>query len=110
MCFALLGVWSLFSGFVVTAQMPENPRQVDFQSRVFSPRMGVNEDPVTGSSHCGLAPYWSGVLGKRVLLGKQATRVRGGFVSMELPESAPDRVLLKGEAVISLRGHLETAP
>lgn len=90
--------------------MPENPNQADFQSRVFGPRVGVNEDPVTGSAHCGLAAYWSKLLGKQALLGKQTTPVRGGFVAVELLAEAPDRVLLKGEAVISLRGFMETVP
>lgn len=90
--------------------MPENPEQVDFQSCVFAPRVGVNEDPVTGSAHCGLAAHWSEVLDKKALLGKQSTPVRGGFVAVELSDAPLDRVLLKGEAVISFRGFMETAP
>jgi predicted PhzF superfamily epimerase YddE/YHI9 len=68
---------------------------VDFVSRVFGPRVGVPEDPVTGSAHCTLAVHWSKRLGRDSLTGFQASK-RGGTVGMRLEG---DRVLLQGAAV-----------
>jgi PhzF family phenazine biosynthesis protein len=67
----------------------------DFVSRFFAPRAGVPEDPVTGSAHCCLGPYWAGKLGKSKLRGYQVSR-RGGFVEVEVRDN---RVLLAGDAV-----------
>lgn len=67
----------------------------DFVSRVFGPKVGIPEDPVTGSAHCALAPYWGKRLGKDVLSARQVSR-RGGNVGCELKS---DRVLLSGAAV-----------
>jgi predicted PhzF superfamily epimerase YddE/YHI9 len=77
----------------------------DVVSRFFAPASGVNEDPVTGSAHCCVGPYWSGRLGKNPLVGYQAS-ARGGVVRMEL---AGDRVRLGGQAVTVLRGELAAA-
>lgn len=74
----------------------------DFVSRFFAPAVGVPEDPVTGSAHCALAPYWAAKLGKATLRGFQAS-ARGGEVECEL---AGDRVLLRGRAVTVTRGQL----
>ena len=74
----------------------------DFVSRFFAPRLGVPEDPVTGSAHCALAPYWSAKLGKAELVGYQAS-ARGGVVRVRLQG---DRVYLGGQAVTVLRGEL----
>ncbi|MCK5127005.1 MAG: PhzF family phenazine biosynthesis protein [candidate division Zixibacteria bacterium] len=74
----------------------------DFVSRFFAPLYGINEDPVTGSAHCALAPYWANELGKTKLSAYQAS-ARGGKLSLELKG---DRVLLSGKAVITLRGKL----
>lgn len=74
----------------------------DFVSRFFAPRAGVGEDPVTGSAHCALAPYWSEKLGKDEMVGYQAS-ARGGTVRVKV---AGDRVLLRGRAVTVLRGEL----
>ncbi len=71
----------------------------DFVSRFFGPRVGVNEDPVTGSAHCCLAPYWSRKLGKDALLGYQAS-ARGGTVRVRVDGG---RVRLGGQAVTVLR-------
>lgn len=87
-------------GVIVTAASDE--RGVDFISRCFFPRLGVPEDPVTGSSHCALAPYWHGITGRAVLTGLQASR-RGGRVRCEV---AGDRVYLAGQAVTTLAGTL----
>jgi len=74
----------------------------DFVSRFFAPQVGVNEDPVTGSAHCALAPFWAERLGRVELVGYQAS-ARGGTVRVRL---AGDRVLLGGQAVTVLRGEL----
>ena len=85
-------------GVVVTAQGSE----YDFVSRFFAPAAGIPEDPVTGSAHTSLAPYWSERLGRDELVGYQAS-ARGGVVRV-VP--AGDRVYLKGNAVTVLDGEL----
>jgi len=74
----------------------------DFVSRFFAPQVGVSEDPVTGSAHCALAPYWAERLGKTRMLAYQAS-ARGGLVDVEV---AGDRVMLGGKAVTVVRGEL----
>lgn len=74
----------------------------DFVSRFFAPRYGIAEDPVTGSAHCALAPYWTKRLGKSVLRARQLSQ-RGGDVLCEL---AGDRVIISGAAVTFLEGEL----
>lgn len=74
----------------------------DFVSRFFAPAAGVNEDPVTGSAHCALAPFWSERLGKIEMTALQAS-ARSGVVHMRL---AGDRVILGGSAVTVLEGEL----
>ncbi len=74
----------------------------DFVSRFFAPGAGIPEDPVTGSAHCALAPYWAAQLGKTALTGYQAS-ARGGTVRVEV---RGERVLLGGQAVTVLRGEL----
>ena len=76
---------------------------VDFVSRAFAPRYGIPEDPVTGSAHCALAPYWAGVLGKDDLRAFQVS-ARGGEVRCRI---AGDRVKLAGQAVVFLEGTIE---
>jgi PhzF family phenazine biosynthesis protein len=80
-------------GIIVTA--PSDDGVHDFVSRFFAPAAGVPEDPVTGSAHCALAPYWAARLGQARLLGYQASR-RGGTVRVE---HAGPRVRLGGQAV-----------
>lgn len=75
---------------------------VDFVSRYFAPSYGIPEDPVTGSAHCILAPYWAKRLGKAKLHARQLSE-RGGELWCEV---AGDRVLLKGKAVVTLEGSL----
>jgi PhzF family phenazine biosynthesis protein len=75
---------------------------IDFVSRFFGPALGIPEDPVTGSAHCCLGPYWAARLGKTDLIGYQAS-ARGGTVRVRL---AGDRVKLLGQAVTTLRGEL----
>ena len=85
-------------GVVVTARGAEH----DFVSRCFFPKLGVPEDPVTGSAHCQLAPYWAERLGKTRLAARQLSR-RGGQVDCELQR---ERVVLRGQAVTYLTGRI----
>jgi predicted PhzF superfamily epimerase YddE/YHI9 len=74
----------------------------DFVSRFFAPKAGVDEDPVTGSAHCSLAPFWSARLGRDDLTGLQLSR-RTGIVRVR---QRGTRVDLLGQAVTVLRGEL----
>jgi PhzF family phenazine biosynthesis protein len=87
-------------GLIATARA-ETPG-FDFVSRFFAPSVGVPEDPVCGSAHCALAPYWSGLLGKSELLGYQASP-RGGVIRVR-PQGR--RVAIGGQAVTVMRGTL----
>lgn len=87
-------------GFIVTSRSASP--HADFVSRFFAPSVGINEDPVTGSAHCPLGPFWSGRLGKTDLVGRQISD-RGGVVKVSM---AGDRVRLSGQAVTVLRGEL----
>lgn len=87
-------------GVIVTARSDRH--DYDFVSRFFAPAVGVPEDPVTGSAHCALTPYWAERLGKNVMIGYQASP-RGGFVGVALKG---DRVELTGSAVTVMRGNL----
>lgn len=77
---------------------------VDFVSRFFAPGAGIAEDPVTGSSHCTLAPYWAARLGKKQLTAKQLS-ARGGDLLCEL---RGERVAIAGQVVEYLHGEIET--
>lgn len=87
-------------GIIVTAasDLPD----FDFVSRFFAPLLGIPEDPVTGSAHCCLGPYWGEKLGKKTLAGFQCS-ARGGSVMVTL---AGDRVLLAGHAVQIVSGRV----
>jgi len=87
-------------GIIVTSRSPS--QNYDFVSRFFAPQSGVNEDPVTGSAHCCLGPFWSKRLGKEEFLAYQAS-ARGGVVRVRV---AGPRVKLGGQAVTVLRGEL----
>ncbi len=87
-------------GLIVTAK--SDVPEFDFLSRFFAPAAGINEDPVTGSAHCALAPFWAKRLGKDEMTAFQASP-RGGVVKVKL---VGDRVLLRGQAVTVLRGEL----
>ena len=76
--------------------------QVDFVSRYFAPSYGVPEDPVTGSMYCSLTPYWTKRLGKKQLRARQVSE-RGGEIWCE---AVGERVILKGAAVLTLKGSL----
>lgn len=87
-------------GVIVTARA--QTAGFDFVSRFFAPAVGIAEDPATGSSHCCLAPYWGGKLGKGEMIGYQAS-ARGGTIGVRL---AGNRVALRGQAVTIVRGEL----
>lgn len=74
----------------------------DFISRFFVPKLGINEDPVTGSAHCSLAPFWAERLGKQQFRAWQASQ-RGGSLEVQL---TGERILLLGRALTTLRGQL----
>ncbi len=89
-------------GVIVTAAAADPDRGYDFVSRFFAPAAGIPEDPVTGSAHTALAPYWSARLGRDRLTGLQVS-ARGGLVRTAV---AGDRVHLTGRAVTVLDGEL----
>jgi PhzF family phenazine biosynthesis protein len=76
--------------------------KADFVSRFFAPQSGVNEDPVTGSAHTTLTPFWSNKLNKKKLVAHQISK-RGGVLFLE---DCGDRVLISGEAVLYLQGNI----
>lgn len=90
-------------GVMVTA--PGDDGVHDFVSRFFAPAAGVDEDPVTGSAHCALAPFWAERLDRSELTGQQVS-ARGGVVRVRM---AGERVRLLGQAVTVLRGELITS-
>lgn len=96
---ARIATWPV-RGVLVTAA--GSNREVDFVSRCFFPALGVPEDPVTGSAHCALAPWWAARLGKSDLVGVQLSR-RGGRVACRV---SGDRVELRGRAWTTVRGTL----
>src|SRR5690606_23010491 len=87
-------------GIIVTARSAASG--FDFVSRFFAPRAGVPEDPVTGSAHCALTPFWSERLGKPSLTARQVSE-RGGVLRLRL---TGDRVAIAGQAVTVFRGTL----
>ncbi|KOU59881.1 oxidoreductase [Streptomyces sp. MMG1533] len=89
-------------GIIATARAEDPARGYDFVSRCFFPRIGIDEDPVTGSAHTALAPYWSERLGRPDLTGLQASP-RSGRVRTRL---RGDRTLLTGRAVTVIEGEL----
>ncbi len=87
-------------GIIVTARCEGT--EFDFVSRFFAPASGVDEDPVTGSAHCSLGPFWQARLGKSEMMALQVS-ARGGVLNVRI---AGDRVFLGGHAVTILRGEL----
>ncbi|HEV7380179.1 MAG TPA: PhzF family phenazine biosynthesis protein [Dyadobacter sp.] len=86
-------------GIIVTAAGED----VDFVSRFFAPQSGIDEDPVTGSAHTTLIPYWAEKLDKNVMTAKQLSK-RGGYLKCEL---AAERVNISGQARLYLQGEIE---
>jgi len=88
-------------GLIVTSKA--RTHGVDFVSRYFGPWVGINEDPVTGSAHCSLAPYWSPILGKTEMLAHQVS-ARGGVVKVRVEA---ERVAIAGKAVTVFSGTIQ---
>jgi len=86
------------TGIIVTAPGDD----VDFVSRFFAPQAGIDEDPVTGSAHCTLAPYWADHLDKTDLTARQVSE-RGGEIACRMVD---DRVHIAGQAVLYAKGFL----
>ncbi|MCH2182527.1 MAG: PhzF family phenazine biosynthesis protein [Mariniblastus sp.] len=91
-------------GLIVTAQTAR--AGIDFVSRFFAPAVGVDEDPVTGSAHCGLAPYWGDKLNRQTMNAYQVSP-RGGQLTLR---REGQRVFLRGAARTVFRGALEIVP
>jgi len=91
---------SVIKGIIVTTQ---GENQYDFFSRYFAPWNGINEDPVTGSAHTVLAPYWSAVTKKQKMLARQCSK-RGGDVTVTV--RSHDRIDIAGKAQVVLKGSL----
>ncbi len=89
----------LCRGLIVTAHASED---ADFVSRFFAPAFGIDEDPVTGSTHCALGDYWSQKLNKNRLIARQIS-ARGGELRVEIQA---DRTLLEGDALTTIRTQL----
>jgi PhzF family phenazine biosynthesis protein len=89
-------------GVMVTSR--SDVPEFDFISRFFAPGVGINEDPVTGSAHCCLAPYWAKKLGKQEMVAYQASP-RGGVVHVRVDG---ERVFLKGQAVTVFKAEMQT--
>jgi PhzF family phenazine biosynthesis protein len=108
-------IWELTPDIASIAEIPSDAvivtaragaaQTYDFVSRVFAPNIGIDEDPVTGSAHTVLAPYWTDRLGRGPLRGLQASH-RPGHVGVEL---IGDRVIVSGRAVTVLDGVLAPA-
>jgi predicted PhzF superfamily epimerase YddE/YHI9 len=85
-------------GIIVTAP----GREVDFVSRFFAPRVGIDEDPVTGSAHTTLTPFWAEKLGKSRMNARQLSRRKGDLIC----ELRGNRVLISGKAVKYMQGSI----
>jgi predicted PhzF superfamily epimerase YddE/YHI9 len=92
-------IWAI-DAFAIIVTAPGT--EVDFVSRFFTPRAGIPEDPVTGSAHCTLIPYWAARLGKTELTARQLSR-RGGELYCRL---RGERVDIAGRAVEYLKGEI----
>jgi PhzF family phenazine biosynthesis protein len=97
-----LSLVDCYSRGVVICCVSTNSNNVDFCSRFFAPKSGIAEDPVTGSAHCALAPYFADKLGKDRLVGRQCSK-RGGVVECSLTDSGVD---ISGFAVNAVEGRL----
>lgn len=86
----------------IAVTAPGGGKPYDFVSRLFAPAEGVNEDPVTGSAHCGLATYWAPKLGKKEFVARQVSK-RGGELRLRL---CGDRVNILGQAVTVFSGEM----
>lgn len=97
--FDLINKWEEVVGVTVTAP----GEKADFVSRFFAPRAGINEDPVTGSAHCNLVPYWAGKLGRSELYAEQISPRLGKLICRD----EGDRISLGGNAITFLQGEID---
>lgn len=111
--YGALTTWEGYSRGVIicccaSAETSESMQQqnasIDFRSRFFGPKVGIDEDPVTGSAHCSLGPYFGNKLGKTTVIGRQESE-RGGLVECIL-KADEGRVCIIGTAVTVLSGKL----
>ena len=102
--FFIAGIGAIPVDVVIVTAAADSEQPYDFVSRVFAPNVGINEDPVTGSAHTVLAPYWADRLGQTSLVGLQAS-ARSGLVGVEV---SGDRVIVSGRAVTILDGVLRS--
>jgi PhzF family phenazine biosynthesis protein len=98
----MAGIARIPANVVIVTAAGDSEQVHDFVSRVFAPNVGIDEDPVTGSAHTVLAPYWAERLGRTSLVGLQAS-ARSGLVGVELNG---DRVIVSGRAVTIMDGVL----
>jgi predicted PhzF superfamily epimerase YddE/YHI9 len=98
-----LGGLKKLDRFAVIVTAPSSTEGIDFVSRFFAPAHGVDEDPVTGSAHSTLVPFWAERLGKKVLTARQVSR-RGGTLYCE---HRGERVSMAGTGVLYMRGRIE---
>jgi PhzF family phenazine biosynthesis protein len=98
----IAGIARMPADVVIVTAAAEPEQRYDFVSRVFAPNVGINEDPVTGSAHTVLAPFWADRLGRTALVGLQAS-ARSGLVGVDL---RGDRVIVSGRAVTIMDGVL----
>lgn len=91
---------SEFGDIIITA--PSDDRKFDFCVRCFAPALGIDEDPVTGSAHCALVPFWNMKTGKTDFISRQVSK-RGGILNVSLKD---DRVEISGQAIAILKAEL----
>ena len=101
--YGALSAWEGYSRGVIICCASTNP-SIDFRSRFFGPKVGIDEDPVTGSAHCSLGPYFGKKLGKTTVIGRQESE-RGGLVECILKQDE-GRVCIVGTAVMTVSGQL----
>ncbi len=89
-----------FGDMIVTA--PSDDKKFDFCVRCFAPALGIDEDPVTGSAHCALVPFWHGKTGRTEFMSHQVSK-RGGVLKVALKG---DRVEISGQARTIIKGQL----
>lgn len=89
----------------ITVTAPSDDPSFDFVSRYFAPRHGIVEDPVTGSAHTSLGPWWAERLGRSDLVGHQVSH-RSGIVRVRVDDPRPDRVTIEGDLVTVWQGDL----